>query len=115
MGSQNVCAKCGVTLDERVRWWLTPEKGVVKIGPVRGMAVLSGLFLYCENCRKTICGGCSIDLAVNAGCPYCARPAKELSQQEILTLLGREKVAVLVREGLLKFVDGRRKWWQFWK
>jgi hypothetical protein len=111
MGSRDVCAKCGGTLEERVRWWLIPEKGVKKIGT----GTLADLFLYCENCQKAICGGCSIDLAVSAGCPFCRQAVKELTHQEILTLLGPEKVSAFVREGKLRFAGREHRWWQFWK
>ena len=66
MGQRDVCGKCGTTLEERLKWWNEPAPpGVVKIGNGRGE------FLYCNHCQKGICGGCSIDLGMTAGCPFC--------------------------------------------
>ena len=66
MGQRDVCGKCGITRDERLRQWNAPAPpGVVKIGNGRGA------FMYCEHCQKGICGGCSIDLGMTAGCPLC--------------------------------------------
>lgn len=93
MSPRDVCAKCGETLEDRVKWWLTPSQpGVVKAWEALGNRDLTGLFLYCEHCQKAICGGCSIDLGVVAGCPFCKKEAKELTHQEIQELLGQERM-----------------------
>ena len=66
MAQRDVCGKCRITLDERLRRWNAPAPpGVVKIGSGRGA------FLYCNHCQMGICGGCSIDLGMTAGCPFC--------------------------------------------
>ena len=66
LGKRDVCGKCGTTLAERLKWWNMPApQGVVRVGSERG------LFLYCNHCRTGICGGCSIDLGMTAGCPFC--------------------------------------------
>jgi hypothetical protein len=66
MSQRDVCGKCGITLEERLRRWNAPAPpGVVKIGSERGA------FLYCNRCQKGICGVCSIDLGLTAGCPFC--------------------------------------------
>lgn len=66
MGQREVCGKCGITLEERLRQWNAPAPpGVVKIGSGRGA------FLYCNYCKNGICGACSIDLGMTAGCPFC--------------------------------------------
>ena len=63
---RDVCGKCGITQEERLRQWNAPvPRGMVKIGDERGA------FMYCEHCQKGICGRCSIDLGMSAGCPLC--------------------------------------------
>jgi hypothetical protein len=79
---RDVCAKCGITREERLRWWRgLPETGETVVGGHRLVfqKVSYGddendareLFLYCNHCKKGICGGCSIDLGQTAGCPFC--------------------------------------------
>ncbi|PKP59112.1 MAG: hypothetical protein CVT88_06215 [Candidatus Altiarchaeales archaeon HGW-Altiarchaeales-1] len=66
---RKVCGKCGITMEERIRWWHAPKpQGVVRIG-----CDDRELFLYCNHCQKRICGGCSIDLGMTAGCPFCMK------------------------------------------
>lgn len=65
-GRRDVCGKCGITQEERLRQWNAPApRGVVKIGSGRGA------FMYCEQCQQGICGRCSVDLGMTAGCPLC--------------------------------------------
>jgi uncharacterized protein YbaR (Trm112 family) len=66
MGQRDICGKCGITREERLRRWNAPAPpGVIKLGTGREA------FLYCEHCQKGICGACSIDLGWTAGCPLC--------------------------------------------
>lgn len=66
-GRRDVCGKCGITEKERLKEWNAPApRGVVKIGNGD-----RGAFMYCEQCRRGICGRCSIDLGMSAGCPLC--------------------------------------------
>ena len=61
-----VCGKCGITLAARLKYWNSQTtQGVERVGSERD------LFLYCNHCRMEICGGCSIDLGMAAGCPFC--------------------------------------------
>jgi hypothetical protein len=79
---RDVCAKCGVTLEKRVQWWRTPSpSGAVKIGSE------GGLFLWCDHCQKAICGGCSIDLGMSCGCPFCKNKIKEFGNKQVQALL----------------------------
>lgn len=66
VGKRDVCGKCGITQKERLRQWNAPASpGVIKIGSERGA------FMYCKHCQMGICGACSIDLGMTAGCPMC--------------------------------------------
>ena len=66
IGQRDVCGKCGITQEERLKQWNAPAPpGVVKIGDGRGA------FMYCSHCQTGICGRCSIDLGMTAGCPIC--------------------------------------------
>lgn len=63
---EEVCAKCGITRNERLRQWNAPlAPKMVRVGDERGA------FMYCEECKAGICGRCSIDLGITAGCPLC--------------------------------------------
>lgn len=89
MGRRDVCAKCGGTLAERVRWWLGPRApGVYRAGGPD----LTGLFAYCRHCQKAICGGCVTDLGMSGGCPFCGQEAREFTHGEIEALLGEEPI-----------------------
>lgn len=66
-GQRDVCGQCGITEKERIRQWNAPTpRGVVKIGEGD-----RGAFMYCPTCKEGICGRCSIDLGMTAGCPKC--------------------------------------------
>jgi hypothetical protein len=63
---REVCGKCGITLTQRMKEWNAPAPlGMVKIG--NGL----GAFMFCPQCQEGICGRCSIDLGITAGCPQC--------------------------------------------
>jgi hypothetical protein len=63
---KDICGRCGITENDRLREWNgPPPRGVIKIGSGRGA------FMYCEKCKSGICGRCSIDLGMSAGCPLC--------------------------------------------
>jgi len=63
---REICGKCGITLAERMKEWNAPAPaGVAKIGGERGA------FMFCPQCKEGICGKCSIDLGMTAGCPRC--------------------------------------------
>ncbi len=63
---RDICGRCEITHEERLQQWNAPAPpGVVKFGSERGA------FMYCENCKTGICGKCSIDLGMSAGCPLC--------------------------------------------
>lgn len=63
---RDVCGKCGITEEDRLKQWNAPApRGTVKIGSGRGA------FMYCEKCETGICGRCSVDLGMSAGCPVC--------------------------------------------
>lgn len=65
-GLSEICGKCGISREGRLREWSAiASPGVLKIGSD------SGAFMFCENCQKGICGKCSIDLGMTAGCPLC--------------------------------------------
>ena len=54
-----------VDKEQHSSWNAPAPPGVVKIGDGRGS------FMYCSHCQTGICGGCSIDLGMTAGCPIC--------------------------------------------
>jgi hypothetical protein len=65
-GQRDICGTCGITEKERLRQWNAPAPpGMVKIGDGRGA------FMYCPHCKEGVCGRCSIDLGLTAGCPKC--------------------------------------------
>lgn len=60
------CARCGVSESQRMNQLQQAEaQGVFIYG--KDYPVL----LYCEHCDKYFCGGCQVDLGMNAGCPEC--------------------------------------------
>lgn len=62
------CAKCGITEEERFRQLEEAEKEGAFVYMKDWPALL-----YCDNCKKYFCGGCQIDLGMNAGCPICRK------------------------------------------
>jgi len=61
-----VCAKCHRTENEiRAGFEAARGRGVVVIGD------LDHVLLYCDNCGKSFCGSCQIDLGYDSGCPIC--------------------------------------------
>jgi hypothetical protein len=76
-----VCAKCNITLQERVHWWREPRPGVVKTGDGKG------LFLWCEHCKAAICGGCAVDLGMSIGCPFCNSELEEYGEKRMRDLV----------------------------
>lgn len=65
-GRRDVCTNCGTTWEERLREWNAPvAPGVVKIGDE------GGAFMFCPRCKVGVCGRCSVDLGMTAGCPRC--------------------------------------------
>lgn len=81
-GRWDICAKCGTTLEDRVKRWRTlPRPGVVRIGDE------GGLFLWCEHCQMAICGACSVDLGMSCGCPFCEKEMKEFGTEKVKALL----------------------------
>ena len=81
---RDVCAKCGITLEERVKWWR--EASGFKIGHE------GGLFLWCEHCKKAICGGCVLDLGMAGGCPFCNNIIEEFGDEQVKAILAEKGV-----------------------
>jgi hypothetical protein len=66
--SGDVCAKCGRTkaaiLSELAE---AKRRGYFIYGEGRDA------LLYCDNCNKSFCGACQVDLGMNSGCPICRK------------------------------------------
>jgi hypothetical protein len=64
--SGDSCSKCGKTRAQIER--------EIEEAKRRGVHVylVGGILKYCENCDKTFCGACQIDLGwQGSGCPIC--------------------------------------------
>jgi len=76
---RDVCGRCGTTREARIKWWRSlPRTGTMEVAgrqlpfaKVGDDEETRGLFFYCDNCKTGICGACTIDLGMTAGCKVC--------------------------------------------
>ena len=76
---RDVCGKCGTTRQARIKWWRELPRTSTREVAGRTLTFkkvgddedVRGLFFYCNHCKTGICGGCTIDLGMTAGCKVC--------------------------------------------
>ncbi len=69
------CAGCGKTESALESYFADCKKrGIFVYG--EGISVL----LFCDNCRKSFCGRCQIDLGMSSGCPECSSALRDLGR-----------------------------------